>query len=79
MIGTILKKNARGFCFLQVEDGSSQELFLHANELPRDHFSLISVGDRLTFEIGTDASGRRQAINARIADDDGDLAADQEE
>ncbi len=69
MLGTVKKKSPRGFCFLECDDGS-HELFLHANELPRDHFALISVGDRLVFDIGPDASGRRQAVDARIADDE---------
>ena len=72
MTGTLSKKNAKGFGFIVPDDADGSHIFMHATALPRGTFDLLSVGDRLVFDIDLDAEGRRRAVDARIVSDDDD-------
>ncbi|MGE6648353.1 DUF3465 domain-containing protein [Shewanella colwelliana] len=67
--GTLVRwKDDKGYGFIAVEGGdttSSQELFIHAQTL-RHMSRRPQVGDRLFFQIETQANGKRAAVNARI-------------
>ena len=68
MIGTIARKNDRGYCFILPRDGSPN-IFLHASALPVGDFDLIAEGEALQFEIEIAEDGRRRAVRAsRILD-----------
>jgi cold shock CspA family protein len=60
--GTVTRWGDRGFGFVRV-DGTGAEIFLHARECRGED---IGVGDRVSFVIATDHSGRPQATKAQV-------------
>ena len=59
--------HARGFGFIQPEDGS-KDVFVHATALERAGISAINEGDKVSFEIEDDRRGRgKQAANVQLA------------
>ena len=67
MLGIVSFYNRkRGWGFAIPADNSN-DLFLHASQLPLDHRYLIE-GDEISFEIG-ERNGRPLALNIRIIKD----------
>lgn len=64
MIGKISKwVSGRGFGFIQRDDGGP-DIFVHWRALSDRSRDCLSVGTRVSFEIGADASsGKPRAIN----------------
>jgi CspA family cold shock protein len=63
--GTIKRLNPRGFGFI-VQEGASQDLFFHANELQNVQFNDLQEGDAVTFEVGEGPKGPN-AVNINRA------------
>lgn len=56
----------RGFGFIYCDDGG--ELFFHAQDVNEDNFLYFTVGDKVTYEVGS-KNGKPRAINIyRIKD-----------
>lgn len=59
--------HARGFGFIQPEDGS-KDIFLHVTALERSGVASVDEGDKVTFEVEDDPRGRgKQATNIELA------------
>ena len=59
--------HARGFGFIQPEDGS-KDMFVHASALERSGIASINEGDKVTFDVEDDRRGRgKQATNIEMA------------
>jgi len=59
--------HARGFGFIQPEDGS-KDVFVHASALERSGVPALNEGDKVSFEIEDDRRGRgKQAANVQLA------------
>jgi len=59
--------NARGFGFIQPEDGG-KDVFVHASALERSGVPALNEGDKVSFEIEDDRRGRgKQAANVQLA------------
>ena len=59
--------HARGFGFIQPEDGS-KDMFVHATALERSGIASINEGDKVTFDVEDDRRGRgKQATNIQMA------------
>jgi cold shock CspA family protein len=54
-------QSSRGFGFLRTDSG--ERIFFAANDLQNIRFDQLRPGDPLTFERGSDRSGRPCAIN----------------
>ena len=59
--------NEKGFGFIQAEDGS-KELFVHYSEVENTGYGRVSLdeGQKVTYEIGTNAKGE-QAKSVKTA------------
>lgn len=54
--GKIVRLTDRGFGFI-TEDGGSNDIFFHSNELSGVEFNDLKVGDAVQFEIGDSPKG----------------------
>ena len=63
--GTIVGLTDKGFGFIKVE-GMEKDLFFHSKELVGVEFDSLVVGDRVSFEIGSDDRGQHAAKVSKI-------------
>jgi len=54
----------RGFGFIKPLSGGGQDIFVHASDFPRQG-GAPRPGERLTFEIGLNAEGKKKALQVR--------------
>ena len=54
----------RGFGFIEPLSGGGQDIFVHASDFPRQG-GAPRPGERLTFEIGLNAEGKKKALQVR--------------
>lgn len=54
----------KGFGFIQPE-GGGKDVFVHISAVERSGMQRLSDGQRVTFEIEKDKSGRDSAVNLR--------------
>lgn len=57
--------SSKGYGFIYPE-GNGEDVFIHRSELERAGYKDLNVGDSVTYEIGTRAQGKQQAINIKI-------------
>ena len=58
----------RGFGFIIPEGGGGQDLFFHRSDLESGAFEQLRVGDRVTYELGTDERrGTTKAVHVQPA------------
>jgi cold shock protein len=56
----------KGFGFIQPDDGS-KDVFIHASALERAGISMISEGQKLSYDLEADArSGKSSAQNVQV-------------
>jgi CspA family cold shock protein len=66
--GTVKWFNAtKGFGFIQ-PDGGARDVFVHISAVERAGLSTLSDGQRVSFEIESDRSGRSSAAGLSLAD-----------
>lgn len=51
----------KGYGFIVAEDGS--DVFVHYSAINMEGFKVLREGDRVTYEAGTDETGRAIAVN----------------
>jgi cold shock protein len=65
--GTVKFFNAqKGYGFIVLDDTSSQDVFIHANELARSGIRSLNSGDRLSFDVETFRDGKRRATSIEL-------------
>ena len=57
----------KGFGFIQPENGQ-KDVFVHISAVERSGLQGLNEGQKVTFEVENDRSGRTSAVNLREAD-----------
>ncbi len=68
--GTITTITTRGFGFIKPDDGSG-DVFFHASALRGLTIEDAAVGDRVTYTLDTEQSGRQRAVEVRYVGGEG--------
>ena len=53
----------RGFGFIQPADGASDDVFVHHRSLQSKGFRSLDVGEKVEYELNTNADGKLEAVN----------------
>jgi len=64
--GVLWFDERKGWGYIRIFD-TSQDIFVHWKELQQTGYKTLASGERVTFDITTDAKGRRTAANVRTA------------
>jgi CspA family cold shock protein len=59
-------KTTKGFGFIQPDDGS-KDAFVHISALEKAGIARLDEGQKVTYDLETDRSGRISATNLRLA------------
>jgi len=66
-IGTVKWFNVqKGFGFIQPADGS-KDIFVHINDVQRSGLDSLQEGQRVSFQLQQDRTGRASATNLKAA------------
>ena len=55
----------KAYGFIIPEDGSG-DIFIHMNEVEKSGYKGINIGQRVSYELGTNHKGKQQAVNIKI-------------
>ena len=55
----------KSYGFIVPEEKGS-DVFLHMTELEKSGYKGISIGQRVSYELGTNHKGKQQAVNIKI-------------
>lgn len=55
----------KSYGFIIPED-KENDIFLHMTELEKSGYKGISIGQRVSYELGTNHKGKQQAVNIKI-------------
>lgn len=66
LTGTVIKYiDPRGYGFVEVHS-TGERLFFHIKESVDPGLAWLSYGEKISFEIGEDAKGRKQAVKIKL-------------
>jgi len=49
-----------------VPEAGGNDIFLHMTELEKSGYKGINIGQRVSYELGTNHKGKQQAVNIKI-------------
>lgn len=49
-----------------VPEAGGNDIFLHMTELEKSGYKGINIGQRVSYEVGTNHKGKQQAVNIKI-------------
>jgi CspA family cold shock protein len=56
---------AKSYGFIVPEDADG-DIFIHMTELEKSGYKGINIGQRVSYELGTNHKGKQQAVNIKI-------------